>query len=195
MRVALLASNACRGDAIGHQLACKVRFFADRKWEVRVYVASTRHLHPEIASYVAHSRGSPWRDAGERAYLRGADLVVAEYGVHYELLHLLPALAGARPRILFDYFGVTPRRVLEAEDRHRLEESESNRGLVWCADIAIIHSQFTADELHTATGFPVNRMVQIPCGVDLQQFSPGFPPIDVRRQFHLGDARILLFVG
>jgi glycosyltransferase involved in cell wall biosynthesis len=80
-------------------------------------------------------------------------------------------------------------------NRHRLEESESNRGLVWCADNAIIHSQFTADELHAATGFPVDRMVPVPCCVDLQEFSPGSPPIDVRGQFHLGHARILLFVG
>src|SRR5262249_29449479 len=72
---------------------------------------------------------------------------------------------------------------------------EHSRGLVWCADLAIIHSQFTADELHEATGFPVHRMEHLPCCVDLERFSPGEPPINVRRRYHLENVKLLLFVG
>src|SRR5262249_54660244 len=134
MRVALLASNACQGDAIGGQLACKVRFFAAREWEVRVYLSSQQNLHPAVATYAVRTTGNPWRSPGERAYLRSADLIVVEYGVHFELLHLLPALARTRARILFDYYGVTPKELWNAVDRHRLEDAEHSRGLVWCAD-------------------------------------------------------------
>jgi glycosyltransferase involved in cell wall biosynthesis len=195
MRVGILSHNARQGDAIGNQLVGLVRLLTTHGWEARVFVESLVHLHPELAADATeHSARSLWRDASNRDFLCQADLVVAEYGSAYDLLQVLPALRRQRPRILFDYHGVTPRHLWDAADRHRLEEAERWRNLVWCADAAVVRSHFTAQELHQATGFPRERIHQIPCFVDTERFHPA-PPGEVRNQLGLEEAFVLLFVG
>ena len=107
MRVALLSANAQAGDAIGNNLAHKLRFFRDAGAEVRVVVESDRRLHPDVAPHcqgmpAPEPRGDAWR------FLRSADLVCVEFGHYYSLLSLLPLLAGGKPRVLVDYHGITP---------------------------------------------------------------------------------------
>src|SRR5947208_2529942 len=99
MRVALLSANAQAGDAIGNNVAHKLRFFHDAGALVRVFVESDRRLHPKVAPYcqvvaAPEPRGEWWR------FVRSADLVCVEFGHYHSLLSLLPLLAGGKPRIL-----------------------------------------------------------------------------------------------
>ena len=45
------------------------------------------------------------------------------------------------------------------------------RGLVWCADAALVHSRFTRGELLDATGFPPERVATLGCVVESARFS------------------------
>src|SRR5262245_36494162 len=141
MRVALLALNACAGDAIGKQLAGKVRFFTERGWEVRVFVESAERLHPDVAPFTFQTDAATlWADPIQRRFLSEADLVIVEFGVSFGLLQLLPGLVpptpapppqggrACRPRILFEYHGVTPAELWEPAQRWRLEAAHEDRG-------------------------------------------------------------------
>lgn len=194
MRVALLTPNAQAGDAIGNQVAEKVAFFVDRGADVRVFVESLKRLHPALGPHAlllstAEAQGDHWQ------FLCSADLIVIEYGQAFGLLQLLPLLAGRKPRLLLDYHGVTPGELWEAHNREGLEQGAQQRGLVWCAEAAVVHSQFTARELQESTGFPWERLHGLGHPVDLGQFSPGPPCFDLRQQLGLGQATLLLFVG
>ena len=196
MRAALLTQNACAEDAIGNQLAAKVRALTACGWAVRLFAESLHRLHPALTRYAcAHQAASLWRNRADRSYLRHADLILAEYGSAYSLLDLLPALVGVGPRIILDYHGVTPPSLWDPAHRRRLDEAQRQRGLVWCADAAVVHSEASAEELHRATGYPRERMVRIGCVTDLTCWSPGPPDRDVRGERGLGEATVLLFVG
>src|SRR5439155_16283125 len=174
MRVALLSANAQAGDAIGNNVAHKLRFFRDAGARVRVLVESDRRLHPDVAPFcqvmpVAEPRGDGWR------FLRSADLLSVEFGHYYPLLSLLPLLADGKPRVLVDYHGITPPDLWGAHNREPLVEGLQMRGLAWCADATITHSIYTQDELHTVTGLPRSRLPRLGFPVDRGLFSPGLP--------------------
>jgi glycosyltransferase involved in cell wall biosynthesis len=193
MRVALLASSAAAGDALGHQVAAQARCLADRGWEVRLYLGTAAGLRADLAPFLAAEPTRPWRAATERAYLLQADLVLAVYSDYFPLLDLLPALAEGRPRVVLSYHGVTPSTLWDAADRHRREEDERQRAVVWCADAALAHSRFTTAELHRATGFPLDRIHTLGCAVE--EVPAAAPACDVRARFGLANQRVLLFVG
>ena len=107
MRVALLSHSAPAGDAIGRHLAETVAAFADRGADVRVFVTSDRRLHPALRPFThrfapATPHGAHWQ------FLTACDLILAEYSQHDPLFDLLPLLTGGKPRLVFDYHGVTP---------------------------------------------------------------------------------------
>jgi glycosyltransferase involved in cell wall biosynthesis len=195
MRVALLSHSAPAGDAIGRQLAEKVAVFADRGADVRLFVSTDRRLHPALRPYTQRvslpsPRGPHWQ------FLTSADLIVVEYSQHDPLFDLLPLLAGGRPRIIFDYHGVTPPHLGGANHRDVLERGCRLRGLVWTADAAIVHSRFARDELLADTGYLADRTQMLGYPVDTASFSPGPPTQPLRSRLGLpADARLLLFVG
>jgi glycosyltransferase involved in cell wall biosynthesis len=194
MRVALLSYNARSGDAIGNQVAEKLAFFLERGADVRVFVEDTRCLHPVVRAHTTHLPvPEPTGDAWQ--FLNSADLVVVEYGQAYRLLQLLPLLAGRRPRILFDYHGVTPASCWGAHNRQAVEDGSRLRGYVWCADAAIAHSAFTARELTSDTGYPGVWLRVLPHPVDLARFQPGPPRRSLCDRLRCGRAPLLLFVG
>ncbi len=196
MRVTLLSHNAREADAIGNQLAGKVRFLNGHGWEVRLYVESMDRLHPGVAACARRQTAAGlWKNPADRQFLEEADLVLAEYGMAYGLLDLLPALAGGKPRVVIDYYGITPPDVAPPELRRSLEQSQRQRGLVWCADLVLVHSRSSAKELVEATGYPRERIRQIPCFADLEGFCQNAPVRQVREPLELQDARVLLFVG
>jgi len=194
MRVALLALNACAGDAIGEQLVGKVRFCASRGWEVRLFIESAARLHPDL-KHVAHVTNAErlWQDAEQRGYLCSADLVLVEFGVSFSLLRLLPALPRPGPKVLFEYHGLTPAEHWEPSQRWRLQPAQLDRGLAWSADLVLTKSRFTQKELARAAGLPAERFRTLPGYVDPS--NPGEPLPDVRGQLGLNRARVVLFVG
>jgi glycosyltransferase involved in cell wall biosynthesis len=194
MRVALLAHQAPAGDAIGAHTAEKVAFFLERGVDVRLLVESDRRLVSAVRAYTSVLvADQPEPDALK--FLATADLVVVDYGHFYPLLHLLPGLCGGRARILFDYHGVTPRELWTGEGRAMVEAAARWRGLVWCADFALVHSRFARQELQQATGFPSERIGNLGYVVDGARFQPGSASRDLRAALNLGAATVLLFVG
>lgn len=191
VRVALLSATGRAGDAIGNQLVEKLAFFLDRSADVRVFVEDDRWLHPALRPHVAVGRNP----AETRRFLASADLVIAEYGHHYSLLDHLPTLTGGRPRIVLDYHGVTPEEFGGPNHREVLRQGARQRGLVWCADAAMVHSRFTRRELLEATGFPPERVAQLDNFVDTEWFCPGVPSRSLRAELGLEQATLLLFVG
>jgi glycosyltransferase involved in cell wall biosynthesis len=205
VRVALLTHNAPAGDAIGNQVAEKLTFFLDRGADVRVFVEADRRLHPTVRPYCRvipepETEGAGWK------FLSEADLIIVDYAQYYHLLELLPLLAAGvfreaatslfRPRILFDYHGVTPPGLWENHNREALEKGSRQRGLVWCADAALAHSRFAWQELSGQTDFPAERVYRLEYPVDTTHFTPGRPRRGLRDKLRLPqDASMLLFVG
>jgi glycosyltransferase involved in cell wall biosynthesis len=194
LRAAILTHNAQAGDAVGNQVAEEVAFFLARGADVRVFLESERRLHPAV-----HGRqwlipaGQPSAEAWQ--FLCSADLVVVEYTQSYPLLDLLPALAEQRPRSLLHYYSITPVETWRGPKREALEEGLRQRGLVWCADAAVVHSHFTWQELRRCSGFPADRLFRLGLPVDTDRFSPGAPTCHLKEQLGMGTATLLLFVG
>ena len=192
MRVAFLSHNARSQDAVGNQIAEKVRFFLERGAEVRVFVEDARRMHAELQSICTAAQsiedtGPVWD------YLRQADLVIAVYSRDYALLQILPRLVGVGPRILFDYHGVTPPALALPAQRPLLERSERHRGLAWCADHVLATSKYMARELALVTRFPGEATTVLPLPVDVARFQG---PRDRWLHDRLGiQGRILLYVG
>lgn len=194
MRVALLSHNAAENDAIGNQVAEKLSFFQGCGAEVRVFVESQRNLHPALrdsTETIANAQLS----AEQSRYLQDADLIVAEYGHSYLLLGLLPLWAGTKPKILFDYHGVTPAALWESSQRERMIEAGRNRGLVWCANRALVHSQFASQELIEATGYPAERIDRLGHPIDTDFWAPGEPLHNLRAKLGIEAEPLLLYVG
>src|SRR5262249_25980166 len=142
--------------------------------DLRVFVESDQKLHPAIRPFCQLLPPEPSGEGWQ--FLSTADLLIADYSQYYSLLPLLPLLAGGKPRILFDYHGVTPAGLWGVPHRELLEKSGQQRGLVWCADAAIVHSQFASQELTQPTGFPTDRLRSLSYVIDtewLQAVEPG----------------------
>ncbi len=194
MRVAIVTANARAGDAIGNQVAEKLAFFRDRGADARVFAECRRFLHPAVRPFCRtihpqQPEGKAWQ------FLASADLIVVEYGHAYPLLNLLPLLAGGKPRVVLDYHGVSPPRLWQGGQRDMLEAGLRQRGLVWCADAAVVHSRFTRRELLEPTHFPGERCPVVSLPVDTTFFCPGPAAPDWRRCLGLEEATVLLFVG
>jgi glycosyltransferase involved in cell wall biosynthesis len=194
MRVAILSHNARASDAIGNLLAEKVAFFLERGADVRVFVEDDRRLHLLVGRHcrLVSNRepdGSVWE------YLLAADLIIIEYGMAYGLLQWLPLLARAGKRILFDYHGITPPSLWNGPQREALEQGQQQRGLVWFAEAAVVHSRFAALELQAPTRFPSERLHVLAHPVDTERFRPGPPQRSLAEELGLAEAHLLLFVG
>jgi glycosyltransferase involved in cell wall biosynthesis len=194
MQVALLSANAKAGDAIGNQVAEKLAALLERGADARVFVEDEQRLHPVVRPHCQRV-GTPEPGSAAWRFLSAADLVVVEFSQDYALLGLLPLLAGARPRILYDYHGVTPAELWEPSHREALERGAMYRGLVWCADAALVHSRFTGRELREHTGFPAERLRLLGYPVDTDRYAAGPPGGHLRSRRGLGQATLLLFVG
>ena len=194
MRVALLNRSAASGDAIGNQIAEKVAFFLDWGADVRVFLECDDGLSPALRPY-SQLLDAGKSENGSLRFLSTADLILVEYSQWYEMLDWLPLWAGGTARIVFDYHGVTPPHLWCRHNREGIEKGARQRGLVWCADAAIVHSQFAERELKGATGFPNAWTRHLGYPLDLNRFSPGKPQTDWRERLGLGSVQLLLFVG
>src|SRR5262245_35680293 len=99
MRVGLLAASAPKRNAVGNALSEKAAFFQERGADVRIFL--------QAGMPAAYGGQFDPRSADPRmwSFLSSADLVIAEYAQYYPLLHVLPLLAGGKPRLVVDYHG------------------------------------------------------------------------------------------
>ncbi len=194
MQVAILTANALERDAIGNQVVEKLSFFLDRGADVRVYAQSTDRVIPAVRPF-CHSFDPEKPTGDEWTFLSTCDLVVAEYGQYYPYLQLLPLLAQAKPRIVFQYYGVTPPEHWDSHNRETLELAAAYRGLAWCADLIITPSRFARQELMHATDLPRSRIRTLSLPVDTEHFTPGPVAHGFRQQHNLHEATVMLFVG
>ena len=186
MRLAILSQNARAADAIGGQIAAKVRAARAQGWEVRVYLNEGEQLHPDVAPLaVVGAARSFWRQPEQRRWLRQADVVAVEYGGDFELLDLLPALGRRQQRIIINDYGVTP-----AELAGELQPGTAQRGYAWLADRVVVQSRFIADELAAATGLPLQRIQVLPCCLPAESAVPA-----QEARLPRPSAATLLFIG
>jgi glycosyltransferase involved in cell wall biosynthesis len=193
MRVGLISLNGQARDAVGNHLAEKLGFFADRGADVRVFLQTAHRLHPALARHVqvvdkVEASGPAWE------FLKDADLVIADFAQAYDLLHFLPLLAGNKPRLVLEYHGITPPRFWSGPQRAALEQGLAQRGLVWCADYALVHSRFAGDELVRPTGFPRERVLQLDFPLD-ERLCAGPARWSVRDHLGVKSGVIILYVG
>lgn len=192
MRVAFLSANAPRHNAVGNQIAEKVRFFQEHGAEVQVFVQDARQLHPEL-QHCCTLVTQPTLDHPAWDFLRQADLLFAVYAQYHDLLQYLPRLAGAGPRIVFDYHGVTPAELWHVANRETLERSARQRSYVWSADHALTTSDSNRLELLGATQFPTEHVTTLPLTVDTQRYRPDDDRWLQQRLHHHGP--FILYVG
>jgi len=191
VRVAFLAANARAGDGVGNHLAEMARFFLERNADLGVFVESGDHLHPLLRPHVRIIPDAiPHED---RDYIASSDLLLVQYTHYYPLLDLLPTLLGSKTRIILDYQGVTPLHLWGSHNREGLARGHDYRGLVWCADAALVHSLATLRELQDATGFSTDRIHRLGFPVETSRFTPG--ESSLRHELKLENAQVLLFVG
>lgn len=193
MRVALLSQNARLHNAVGNQIAERVRFFQERGAEVRVLVQDARQLHPDLRSCttevsVPTLSGPAWE------FLRDADLVLAAYAQAHSLLQYLPLLRERGTRVVFDYFGVTPPELWGEAQREGIVQSARERGYVWNADHALTMGDANYRELVQATGFSGGAATILPLPVDVDRFQ-GAPRDRFLRSRIGAEGPIVLFVG
>ena len=186
MRVAIVASAAPQHNAIGNLVAEKAEFFAERGAEVRVFLQSTVRLDRRLVPFARRVEapalyGPIWND------LVGSDLVFFEHSQDFPLLGWLPRLAGTRPRLVVNYYGVSPSNGWPAPQRRMLEEGIRKRSLIGFADVAVVLSRYCRDEL-VRSGVAEERIVQqrIPLDRDVWR------PEDARPT---SDRKVVLFVG
>lgn len=157
MRVAILSHAAAAHDAVGGQVLAKTRLFLERGAAVRVFVHTDRRLHPFLRPLTtvlrqADASGPAWQ------WMAEADLAIVEFSQDCPLLHLLPLLADAKPRVLVDYHGVTPPDLADPALAPSLRRAWSARRLLGCADAVLVHSRFLAEELVREAGVPRERI-------------------------------------
>ena len=172
MRIAIFAIYVRGADSIGRQLIEWVRALHRHGHTVRVIVERVDSGAPaDVLAYtVVHTEGG-LRHSDDWEYVRTADLVICDYPAFYGLADCLRLLD--RPAILFHYRGVTPPALWpDPAGRAFLEQSRRRASLVHFTDLAVSDSEFTRQELHHLTGYPLDRIRVLPCVV------PPPPPME-----------------
>lgn len=193
MRVAILSANARAGDAIGNVVAEKALFFQERGADVRVFLDSIAGLHPvcsEVAQVV-----DPNQPGQALEFLHSADLICVEYSQYYALLDLVPTIVGLKPRIIFDYHGVTPAVLWGKHNREGVVRGAQFRGLLASGDLVLVHSEFAAHELISSIDLPRGRLRKLIYPIEDHFHSSESTSSRLRSALHLEHAIILLFVG
>lgn len=194
MRVAIITHQARPADAIGNTIADKVAFFVDRGADVRVFAEVANPAHPRLEGRL--TRFNTIDVDGENfRFMADADLVVVEYGHYFRALEVLPMLAARKPRIFFDYHGVTSASLWGQHNREAVIEGLGRAGLAWCADRVVAHSCFAANELEQASGYPRSRIDILPHHAPHSAPTKDQPHDTLRQSLKDRDARIVLFVG
>ncbi|MFA4880039.1 MAG: glycosyltransferase family 1 protein [Candidatus Doudnabacteria bacterium] len=124
------------------------------------------------------------------------DIVLVEWGLYHKAIHLLPFLARLekRPRLIFDYHGVTPPEQILSRGKRLIAQKtiEVAREGADYADICLVRSQFMAEELK-GFGHP-QKIVLNPLPFLGAECSDAHPA-QLRRKYGLEKKKILLYIG
>jgi O-antigen biosynthesis protein len=188
MRIAVLAIYVRGADAIGLQLNEWVRMLRNDQHTVRVFVESIGPATPpDIRALTSVHTEQSVRQSDDWEYITCADLVICDYPAYFGLADCLRLLE--RPAILFHYHGVTqPDLWSDPVGRAFLERSRRRASLVHFADLAVCHSEFSRQELHQLSGYPLDRIRVLPYIVPA-------PPLHGSADRRHGSAPIILYVG
>ncbi len=188
MRIAILAIYVRGADAVGLQLIEWVRALRERGHSIKIFTEQRGSGTPEdVRALTQITSARQLQESSEWQELQAADLVICDYAVYYHLAECLRLLSG--PTVVFSYHGVTPPTLWpDPAGREFLERSRRRAALVHFADLAIARSEFTRQELHHLTGFPLARIAVIPCAV------PTPPPL-VRRRAEPFQSPVIISVG
>jgi glycosyltransferase involved in cell wall biosynthesis len=188
MRVALLAYEGPHDSPLGLRLVQQLAFFRERGADVRLFVECLRGLHPELAPGVCACPGGHVDAEGWR-FLTSADLVIAVHDRPCALPHVLPRLAGGRPRIVLDYHDPVP------DSEEAPGTAGESRAMAWSADAVFVPSRFSELDLFRATGFPPDRVFRVGIPGEGTATSPGPAVRPLSEQLGLGQGCVLLSAG
>jgi len=176
--------------------------------------AECRAVEPlgENARVVHIGAGPPWYLPKERVVGHLPEFIcnmrefIANEGTHYDLVHSHYWLSGRVAGYFKNAWRVPMVAMFHtlAELKNQVngsaDEQEGDarvaieRLTVAAADQVIASTPVDRGHLETYYGADESRVRVVPCGVDLERFSPGSTAA-ARRQLGLGDERVILFVG
>jgi glycosyltransferase involved in cell wall biosynthesis/2-polyprenyl-3-methyl-5-hydroxy-6-metoxy-1,4-benzoquinol methylase len=193
MKVSLVNLNLITADAIGTCIIEMARFFRERGDSVRIYVEHPPEGTPDDVAPLV----TPLSLGGliaSQPHFDASDLAIYHYPTYYGLLESIRGVEHGA--VLLDYHGVTPPELWGSNvDRELLVRGQEGIRLVEYADLAVVHSPFTREELASGSGYPVDRIKLLPLGVPLDQFQPGPRDPALVQRYGLDGQSVLLFVG
>lgn len=154
--ISIMTASLMPGDAIGNYVLTLKRLWEQKGAEVRLYAD---HIAPRYATIAQPSD----------RYASGEGTLWYHYSIYAQNLAQLRQPAGLR---IIDYHGVTPPHLFEEYDPHLANLCKRGLHLLPefrdAADLAIVHSEYTRDQLHEL-GFRV--VSKLPLVVDTRRFS------------------------
>lgn len=124
------------------------------------------------------------------------DVVWLEWGLYHQAIHLFPILASfsKRPKLIFDYHGITPPKYILSRGKKLIAEKTIavTREGAENADVCLVRSHFMEKELKTYS-YPqkivLNPLPLIPLSL------PANYRLGLRKKYQLENKKIILYVG
>lgn len=171
-----MTASLSAGDAIGNYIRIQAEIF--RRWGLRVMV---------YADHIAPEWGVLANKSGDYAN-RGGDILWYHYSIGAENIEWVRK---SRDHVVIDYHGISPPHLLK-QNRYVAQlcqdAIDTLPSLTRFVDSAVVHSQYTFDELETK-GF--KQIYKIPLAIPTAKFNE----VDEALAESLGRLDYLLFVG
>ncbi len=188
LSVDILVNAVRRNEATGDHTIALARALLRQHVTVRVFSRAVGALPADIQTITQQI------DAAD--YPGGADLCIVQYGIWHPLAEVLRNL---KTPAVFWYHGVTPPELWSNHaDQAVLHNARQRVNLVWQTILAVCTSAFTQTELQQLTGYPAERSMIAPLGIDTTAFATPLAPPQIsalRQQWALNGKRSLLYVG
>ncbi len=188
-------------DAVGNQVANQMAYFVRQGYEVVVLSEAVDRRRPlEQRRHVIEIRLELLQEgetaAAKRALriLEQADRFIYHYPIYYPLMETISWIA--QGIVILDYHGITPPHLWEGHNRELLATSQRRLTLAHYADYAIVHSQYTRDELLASGAISGDRVFVLPLPVSLEHFQPGERSAELAERYGIDPEQpVLLYLG
>ncbi len=185
----LLAPSVRTGDATGNHLMEVARILREERIETQILCNYQPGPAPDDIRPLM-------RQIDYANYQPQSDLLVLAYPSWYPLAE---RIRDARGAALFAYHGVTPPHLWGVEaGREQMQLSQVRTQLAWFAHLALADSPFIGHELHTLSGYPMERIRIVPISVPVDHIRAR--PTEttlaaLRAKWRLDGKQVALFVG